>query len=628
MTYLELLAPAKNADIGIEAIRHGADAVYIGAESFGARQAAGNSVEDIARLVGFAHQFQAKVYVTVNTIIYDDELNEVETLIQRLYDIGVDALIVQDMSIGNLNIPPIPLHASTQMDNRSAEKVKVLEELGYEQVVLARELSLDEIRSIHEQCPSTRLEVFVHGALCVSLSGRCYASQALTGRSANRGECAQICRMAFDLENERGDVLIRDKHFLSLKDMCRIDALEALAEAGATSFKIEGRLKDMGYVKNVTAAYSQALDRLVARYPERYSRSSYGKVSLKFKPDVEKSFNRGFTDYFLFGNNDDIFEFDTPKAIGKEVGRIKDVYTDSIVVETYNNKDTSFANGDGLCGFTPNGELIGFRINKADGRRLYLLKQNPKLRRGMRLYRNYDKQFEDVLSGNSAERHITVDMTLSHETDGFVLSLNDGQTEVSKRFGFAPELARTPQHENVYRQLSKLGNTPLFLNNLDIAYKKNYFLPSSLLSQWRREVVKLFFETVSQNKGVIAHKPSHIPSSTTWQELNKDQDIFRNYGEEGDTLTAGYQFNISNAKAEDFYERAGFTDIRPAFDLMKADSPLMTCRHCIRRALNICPKKNPQTSADYNTLFLKMQNGKRLRLHFDCKNCLMLVFMA
>ena len=293
MRSIELLAPAKNADIGIEAIRHGADAVYIGAESFGARAAAGNRVEDIARLVEWAHLFKAKVYVTVNTIIFEEELQEAERLIWQLHDIHVDALIIQDLRLLSLNLPPIPLHASTQMDNRTIEKVQMLASLGFPQVVLARELTVEEIEQIHKACPDTALEVFVHGALCVSLSGRCNASEALFGRSANRGECAQVCRMAFDLL-DNGKPIAKDKHFLSLKDNCQIHRLESLLMAGASSLKIEGRLKDADYVKNVTAAYSRALDAVIAKHPTEFCRASSGHINLKFEPDVAKSFNRGF----------------------------------------------------------------------------------------------------------------------------------------------------------------------------------------------------------------------------------------------------------------------------------------------------------------------------------------------
>ena len=626
MKYLELLAPARTAEIGIEAIRHGADAVYIGAGSFGARQSAGNSLEDIEKLVGYAHQYCCKVYVTVNTIIYEEELGEVATLIRQLYDIGVDALIVQDMAIQCLDLPPIPLHASTQMDNRSIEKVKFLADQGYEQVVLARELSLADIDDIHRHCPSTRLEVFVHGALCVSLSGRCYASEALFGRSANRGECAQVCRMQFNLEDSKGNVLVRDKHLLSLKDMCRIEDLESLAESGATSFKIEGRLKGMSYVKNVTAAYSQALDRLVEKYPDRYARSSKGQVSLSFTPDVHKSFNRGFTDYFLHGKNDNIFAFDSPKAIGKHVGRIKEVYTDSFVVDTGRDKDITFNNGDGICCFSNSGSLIGFRINRVEGKRLYPFKTSNKIKRGMRLYRNYDKQFEETLAGSSAERKIPVSMTLSHGPGTFTLTLNDGDTTLIRTFEYETELARTPQHDNIYRQLSKLGTSPLVLDKLSITYKENYFIPSSLLSQWRRAVVEDYINNADSDmrgQRTRIKKDCCEPFKEKPAKLLLDQQIF-NRSSWLNSNDIGYQFNVSNSKSKEFYQSMGFESISPAFELNhEKKAVLMTCRHCIKYALGRCPVKqnSPDALKASEKLFLVMENGARLELEFNCKEC-------
>ena len=323
---IELLAPAKNLECGLAAVDHGADAVYIGAPRFGARAAAGNSLEDIAELVRYAHRFRVRIYVTVNTILRDDELADTQAMIWALYRIGVDALIVQDMGILRLDLPPIPLHASTQMDNRTPEKVRFLADTGFRQVVLARELSLNEIRQIHEACPDVSLEVFVHGALCVSYSGQCYVSQACFGRSANRGECAQFCRLAFDMEDARGEKIVRGKHLLSLKDLNQSDVLEQLLDAGATSFKIEGRLKDVAYVKNVTAAYRRKLDELFRRRPE-YVRASSGEVRLDFHPQPDKSFNRGFTHYFLFGRNADIVSFDKPKSVGEEMGKVKEIRT-------------------------------------------------------------------------------------------------------------------------------------------------------------------------------------------------------------------------------------------------------------------------------------------------------------
>ena len=570
---LELLAPAKTADIGIEAIRHGADAVYIGAPQFGARQAAGNSLEDIQRLVEYAHQFEAKIYVTVNTIFYDSELAQVEQMIRELYDMGVDALIVQDMSLKKMDLPPIPLHGSTQMDNRTPEKVRFLSEQGFEQVVLARELSLEEIRAIHEENPQTKLEVFVHGALCVSLSGQCYASEAIFGRSANRGECAQICRMEFDLEDEKGNILLHKKHLLSLKDLCQIDALEDLAEAGASSFKIEGRLKDAAYVKNVTAAYSQALDVLVAN--------------------------------FLYGRNADIFSFDTPKALGEPVGRVKEVYTDSFVV----NSKVQFANGDGLCFFDKAGKLYGFRINKAIGERLYPLEMPRMLRRGIQIYRNYDKRFDDILAHESAERYIPVDVTIDRIGEEFLLTMSDGEHTAELHVPYEAELARTHQSENIERQFSKLGNTPFRLRSFRILYKKNYFIPSSLLTEWRRTIVEKMKNEECRMKNENDSSSLHSSRSTLH-----------------DNLSLTYLGNVSNHLSRSFYQDRGFQHIEPAFELSHQQGvPVMFCKHCIRYALGWCYKRQNFMTDVPSQLFLRLENGKRFALEFDCKACMMKV---
>ena len=424
MRLIELLAPAKTADIGIEAIRHGADAVYIGATSHGARAAASNSVEDIERLVAFAHLYKAKVYVTVNTLVFEEEMQQVEQLIWKLHDIHVDALIVQDLRLLSLNLPPIPLHASTQMDNRTVEKVELLSTLGFRQVVLARELKIDEIADIHRECPDTKLEVFVHGALCVCLSGRCNASEALFGRSANRGECAQVCRMAFDLLAD-GKTVMKEKHLLSLKDNCQIEHLEDLLMAGASSLKIEGRLKDADYVKNVTAAYSEALNKVIAKHPTEFCRASSGQVHLKFRPDVRKSFNRGF----VKDVSQPDANIDTPKSMGEPITR-----------------DTILHNGDGLC-YIERGKLVGFRVNNAEAFRAV---------KGVQYYRNQDIEWDKMLSKPSAERKIavTIDVYEDHicmtDEDGLTASVNIPETF---------ELARTHQKENIERQLSKLGDT-------------------------------------------------------------------------------------------------------------------------------------------------------------------------
>ena len=624
MTKLELLSPARNADIGIEAIRHGADAVYIGAPKFGARVAAGNSLDDIQRLVDYAHQFAAKVYVTINTILTDDELKEAEQLIWKLYDIHVDALIVQDVGLLKLNLPPIPLHASTQMDNRTVEKVQTLRRYGFRQVVLARELTLEEIRQIHEACPDVALEVFVHGALCVSLSGQCYASECLFGRSANRGACAQVCRMEFDLIHsyQKGgkpveQTIMEKKHLLSLKDMCQINALPKLVEAGTTSFKIEGRLKDMSYVKNVTAAYSEALDRIVKSQPDKYERASNGVVELMFRPDVSKSFNRGFTSYFLFGRNDRIFSFDTPKAMGEEVGMVKEIRQNYFTVAGLKN----FANGDGLCFVDPKGKLFGFRLNKVENGRLYPLEMPHNLMPKTRLYRNFDKRFEDFLQRESAQRYIPVDITMEQTLDGFhIIMTDDYGLYRTLDVTFDKQLARTPQHENIRLQFSRMGDTNFRLRNLNINYTNNWFIPSSLLGAWRRELTKVE-PTHPTHLSHLSHESheSHEPHSPHESHLSHEPHS-----------PHSYLLNVMNLNAKRFYEEQGVEVVESAYEQSHPKGvPVMFCKHCIRYSLGWCPKHSKSSpnsgGAREGLLFLQMANGTRFRLDFDCKECMMKV---
>ena len=459
MIPLELLSPAKTADIGIEAIKHGADAVYIGAEEFGARAAAGNSVADIARLTAFAHQYGARVYVTVNTIIFADERQKVEHLCWQLYEVGCDALIVQDLRLLSLRLPPIPLHASTQMDNRTVEKVQQLSQLGFRQVVLARELTTEEISAIHKAVPEVGLEVFVHGALCVGLSGRCNASEWLFSRSANRGECAQVCRMEFDLVNaDTDEVLIERKHLLSLKDNCQLQNLESLIQAGATSFKIEGRLKGADYVKNITAAYSQALDRLIAQAPDHYCRSSEGKVHYSFTPNVLKSFNRGFVANVSKPDANIL----TPKSMGEPI-----------------DSNTVLHNGDGIC-YIADGELKGMQLNNAAA-------WQPK--KGVQYFRNKDVEWEKMLARPTADRRIDVviDAYKTHVT------ITD-QRGNSADCHWTMDEAQTPQHENIRTNLGKLGDSIYEAKTINIHFDDHYFVPAKQITQCRRDLVQLLDE--------------------------------------------------------------------------------------------------------------------------------------
>ena len=491
MTHIELLAPARTADIGIEAVRHGADAVYIGAPVFGARAAAGNSVADIARLTTFAHQYGARVYVTVNTIIYDEELPQAEKLCWQLWEARVDALIVQDLRLLSLRLPPIPLHASTQMDNRTAEKVQRLAALGFPQVVLARELTLDEIANIHKACPQTNLEVFVHGALCVSLSGRCNVSEALFRRSANRGECAQVCRMEMDLLAD-GKPVVRNKHLLSLKDNCQIDNLEALLLAGATSLKIEGRLKDMAYVKNITAAYSQALDAVIRRHPDQFCRQASGHVRLKFQPNVWKSFNRGFVkDVSRPDANTD-----TPKSLGEPIGVMPN----------------ELHNGDGLCYFDEKGQLVGFRVNNA---------AQFRPRKGVQYYRNFDVEWEKLLAKPTAERAVWTDIDVFD--DHISMTSEEGIQVGFSIDASAYTLANTPQAENIRRGLGKLGGTLYEARHISIHWTKEHFVPVSQWAAWRRELVALLDAERTKQYPQLEwqHQPVAIPMEKPY-ELTHD----------------------------------------------------------------------------------------------------------
>ena len=412
---IELLAPAKNLECGIAAIDHGADAVYIGASRFGARQSAGNSVEDIGKLCDYAHRYGATVHVTINTIIYNDEIDDTLALVRSLVDVGVDAFLLQDMGLMSKVREIVPdtvaLHASTQCDTRTWEKAQWLSQQGFDRVVLARELSAEEISDIHKKLPNLELEAFIHGALCVSYSGVCYVSQYSFGRSANRGACAQFCRLAFDLKDSDGKTIEHQRHLLSLKDMSQIDNLETLMHSGACAFKIEGRLKDINYVKNVVSAYSKRIDEIIRKHPGEFRRASLGRVRYSFTPDLKKTFNRGYTNYFLKGRQADIFSPNTPKALGEFVGRVKEIRRDSFNVSSTAN----FANGDGLCFLSRDAEsqstrLEGFRVNRAVGNRLYPFKMPRGLKPGMGLYRNQDQAFDKELSGKTAERKIQIKM--------------------------------------------------------------------------------------------------------------------------------------------------------------------------------------------------------------------------
>ena len=600
---LELLAPAKNLECGIAAIDHGADAVYIGAPKFGARAAAGNSLSDIEELCQYAHKFGAKVHVTVNTIIYDDEYEDTLNMILKLDQIGVDAILLQDMGmlweIRGQNLWHREIHSSTQCDCRTGDKAWWLSTVGFSRIVLARELSLEEIKAIHKMVPDRTLEVFVHGALCVSYSGVCYASQYCFGRSANRGECAQFCRMKFDLLDRDGRELEHQRHLLSLKDLCQIQHLEELADAGAGSFKIEGRLKDVNYVKNVVAAYSKALDEVVRRNPDKYRRASFGKVAYNFEPNLKKTFNRGFTTYFLNGRQPDIASFDTPKAMGEYVGKVKEIRGNiSFNVAT----TASFANGDGLCFINDEHELEGFRVNRVEGNRLFPHHMPENLQPGMALYRNNDRAFENVLARRTAERTIPIYIQLDaikageeypfsleqkvnipvYEEDGIravAWMMTDKQSgRISKLADvFMPmelALSKRSQVENIKMQMSRLGDTiyqcqdVVLLHGLDVC-----FVPNSKLSALRRDLVEAMDEAIEYevDKSLLIGRDRELFGGGGYcfsepGEHEMDSDEFH---WQPAYAQWGYLYNIANFSAYNFYQAHGLSPIKPAFELGK-----------------------------------------------------------
>lgn len=600
---IELLSPAKDLNCGIEAINHGADAVYIGAPKFGARAAAGNSLEDIRELCEYAHLYEARIYVTLNTILKEDELEEAERMIWDLWRVGTDALIIQDMGITRLNLPPIPLHASTQTDNRTPEKVRFLEAAGFTQVVLARELSLNEIRRISE-ATTVPLEVFVHGALCVSYSGQCYLSAALSGRSANRGECAQYCRLPYTMVDATGTEIVTHKHLLSLKDMNRSDQLEALLDAGVSSLKIEGRLKDAGYVKNITAYYRKKLDAVLSRRPE-YRRASAGRSTYTFEPVAEKSFNRGFTPFLLEGRTVDITAFNTPKSLGEPVGMVKEIKGNSFTVAGLKQ----LSNGDGLVFFNRKGELEGFRVNRVEANRVFPLDM-PQLAPKTPLYRNFDQAFDKLLAKPSAERKLSVEIEFLDNPFGFTLCMEDETgARIMLTEPFAKELARREQQDNIRTQLSKLGNTPFEASKVVVGLSENWFVPSSLLADMRRRGVEKLLEARRARYPRETVKRVQPSVSIPFPERQ---------------LT--YLGNVANGKARSFYQDHGVEQIDPAFELSpRKDVPLMFTKHCLRYSMGWCPTYQKDKSP-YKEPYYLLYKDTRLRLQFDCKHCQMLVF--
>lgn len=605
---LQLLAPARNASTAIQAILHGADAVYMGPSSHGARAAAANPVDDFRRVADFAHQYGAKVYATVNTIVYDNELRDVERLIAELYDAGTDALIVQDMALLRLDLPPIALHASTQCDTRTPQRARFLQDVGFSQIVLPRELSPEEIKTFSEAV-DVPLEAFCHGALCVSYSGDCRAGFMATGRSANRGECPQMCRLPYDLIDGNGNRVVKQKHLLSLRDLNRITMLGEMADAGISSFKIEGRLKDEAYVKNTVAAYSRALDDIVVSSGGRYIRSSYGKSDVSFSPDVSRSFNRGFTTYlFPAAQPTKMACLDTPKMTGSRIGTVSHIGNNHIVIKTDRNVVT--ANGDGLGYFRPDGAYDGFRVNRADGNRIYPATMPTGLKTGMAIFRNSDKAWNDTLARDTARRTIGLCMTL-RAVNGRTIALDitdeRGCSASSSIMLDQPlQPARSQQKEQRTRVLDKLGDTPYRLENLDDTIDPGLFIPASTLTSLRRQAIGALETSWHSRRPTERRRP---PKPNTAFPEGK---------------TVSYHLNVANRLAEDFYRQHGATEIARAVETERPSGSVqvMECRYCIRRELGAC-LRTPQGRALPEPLTLDTGRGIRYTLKFDCAHCTM-----
>ena len=611
---LELLAPARDREVAIAAIDCGADAVYMGGPDHGARAAAANSVDDIREVCRYAHRYRARVYVTFNTLIYENELAQARETVRALFAAGVDALIVQDMALLRMDIPPIALHASTQCDARTVDKVRFLAALGMSCVVLPREMSVAEIRAVHEAVPDVRLEAFVHGALCVSYSGDCRASLVNGGRSANRGECAQICRLPYDLTDADGNVIMANRHFLSLRDMNRMARLGELADAGVSSFKIEGRLKDKDYVMNTVAAYSAALDALVAAEPERYRRASFGRSAPGFTPDVTRTFNRGYTDYFcsrrpgsVGGKSLHLASMLTPKWVGAEVGTVTRVNGRQVTARL----TTQLSNGDGLGFFDKDGRFSGFRVNRVEGNVLHLATPVD-LRPGTRLFRNADKAFSDALEAARPHRSLAVDMCLRRTLTGVSLTLTDERgCSATAAADCSLAAAQKPQRAVRAAQLARLGDTIYTLRELDDELADADFLPMSVLSALRRQAVDALDHAAAATYP-YEYRRAEDTAAPLWQPV----------------LT--YHDNVANSRARAFYTSHGATAIAAAMEVAPdagKEVHVMTCRYCLRRELGACLRDASPTRRLPDTLILRPHapNALPLRLRFDCARCLMTV---
>lgn len=601
---IELLAPAKNFDFGKSAINSGADAVYIGAPKFGARSAAYNSIGSIEQLVKYAHKYHSKVYTALNTLLYEHELDEARKLIIQLYDSGVDAIIIQDMGILEMDLPPIPLFASTQTHNTQWEKVQFLEKNGIQRVILARELSLEQIKEISKRT-TVELESFIHGAICMCYSGQCYLSHSFAGKSGNRGECIQPCRWEYSLVNENNKVLLTNKHLLSPKDLNQDNHLQSLIDAGITSFKIEGRLKDITYVKNITAWYRRRLDQILESN-HGLKRSSSGKSYLSFDPNPEKSFNRGFTDYFIKGRQTNIASFNSPKSTGMPVAEVKRVEANSIIIK-YQQK---INNGDGLC-FYNNNQLEGFRVNKAEENVLFPAEM-PDVKPGTLLYRNHDQQFETFLERNEAIRKIGISLTLEELDNQLIIhTVDEDHISAILKRDFDKQVARNPEKakNNLIQNLTKTGQSIFEIKTLNIQLDKDYFFTASFINELRRKVLE----------NLVQQRIAEYPRKT----INR-QNIFYDYP----VNTLDYRANVVNSLSRLFYSKRGVSTIEPGFELLKEtkEKALMTTRYCLKYESGNCPKFQKPSNKDWQKKLFLQNSKNKLSLEFNCENCEMNVF--
>lgn len=606
MRTIELLAPAKNKECAIAAIDAGADAVYIGGPSFGARVNAPNTLEDIQEVCSYAHKFGAKVHVTLNTILNDEELDRARALSFKLYEAGADALIIQDLGLLNGELPPLELHASTQQDNASIEKVQFLEKLGFSQVVLARELSISEIRKIKENT-GVKLECFIHGALCVGVSGRCYLSASVTGRSANRGECAQLCRVAQSLYTADGTCLAKDRYLLSLKDNNQSANVSELIDAGVSSFKIEGRLKEVSYVRNVTAYYRALIDKVLENRTD-VIRSSYGKSTCLFKADVSKSFNRGFTEYNAHEKKDNYANFDAPGFVGVKIGRLASQKGHDLCFNLF--KNVELHNGDSLNYYNEKGELEGFRVSSVKNSNTAEIFQSlPGIKKNTVFYRNKDADFEKRLTDKSCIRKVSLNMVYEEFEDKIVLfAVDEANYSCSAEFVLEQKQQANDTDklkQNLKDKLSRLGDSVYELSDLKLKLKYNYFVPVSIINCLRREVTEKLNLLKVSKRTESAHDFSSLP------QLPHDEQKL------------GFKANIYNRSSFEFYKKLGMQEISFAYEKErpKGRVSVLESKHCLRYCFNLCPLRHKVKPQE---LYLVI-GTRRFDLEFDCRRCRMSV---